>query len=308
MLVAILIFLTGTVSALGSECPIVRKDLSYKTFVDKVLTLKPGSFESEDAFATLIYINGRDKGLKQLFEKGTPEIKIQVVEAIGTCRLDGYDKLLQEASVSPNTELRSKAAWSYCQFWDGRYADQVERRIQDPDLKIRIDAASCLPYLKRTGADELSVFLKDSHPRVRLRIAKALTENGERCCHQLAIDHLTDPESEARRDALMVLGAYGDRADLPIIADIANSTDTKHKYVRWDAVKASLRIELISSTGDERESLFMSALTSKDDDKCRNLYFEYKRTKRPEELAWLKEGRKKYGEVACKGYMDRLLK
>lgn len=305
MLVTIFIFLIGTASALEPECPIIRKDLSYKTFVDKVLTLEPGSFEFEDAFASMIYVEGRDKGLEILFKKGTPKIKIKVVDTIGTCRLDGYDKLLAEAATSPNTDLRSKAGWSYCSFLNGHYADQIEKLIHDPDPMIREDAAACLPHRRHTSAKVLDSFLIDSNPRVQLRIANALVENGDRCCHQLGIDHLLSADSGIRREAIKLLGAYGDKDDLPALKAIENSTAPSDKFMKWAAKKAAWRIQLTNSTGDERQNLFMSALTSQDEEQCSNVFREYARTKRTEDLIWLKEGRKKYGKAACKGYIDR---
>lgn len=307
MLTSIVFILAGFASAAEESCPIVRKDLSYEKFADKALHSPVTSFEFADALESILFVSGRDKGLKLVFEKGSTEMKTSVVDRIGTCKLAGFAKLLREAAASDSTTLRAKALWSICSLADERYADQVKKMLDDPDHEIRVDAAICLSTLRRTEATELEAVLQDPDPRVRLRIAYPFVRSGGRCCRQLALDHLGDKDLRARTDSIGILGGYGDTSDLPALEGIINSTAPMHSSVRWVANVSVWSIQLINSTGDERKRLFMDTLASNDDAKCRALGHEYKRTKRPEELAWLKQGRKKYGAEACKWDMERIL-
>ena len=195
------------------------------------------------------------KQLQQIFNAGTPEVRLQVVrvlakrkdeqglllitkgtadkdprvrrlatEALGYFPYQDCVTILLDQLKDSDKVVRLKAIESLAKIGDNSVAPALKQVIDDPSVTIRRNVSELLSNI----SDEKMIMtfnqlLKDDDPQVRLTATKALSKIGGPVAASSLSIAIKDQDRRVREHAVRALGKTGNASLAPLLLNVLNS-------------------------------------------------------------------------------------
>lgn len=177
-------------------------------------------------------------------------------------KLRSADILEEEALHSPLPHIRAYSVYLLGLEKDPSLKKHFLSAIQDPDKRVRAQAAAALAALGEDALEDLVILLKDEDWRVRYRAAESLGKIPS----SRGVDHLiralTDGKDHVRYMAVKSLGSLGEKNAVP---GIIQTLSDENEYVRRISA-----ISLGNIGGEDAHSALVHALNIESSESVRD--------------------------------------
>ncbi|SPE42005.1 conserved exported hypothetical protein [Candidatus Sulfopaludibacter sp. SbA3] len=143
--------------------------------------------------------------------------------AVQNLRLAGAAAALKEALTSPHEQVRAAAARELGSFQDRDMLEPLSRAAQDENLLVATNALAGLSQYRDAAVIPYLAALASKGGMVGDMAIDRLADMDAAGALKVARELLNSPQVPDKLYAMRVIGAYGDRSDLPALRKIAAS-------------------------------------------------------------------------------------